>query len=83
MPCDPPLMALLLVCSFFQNEERGPSADRDLVHPAQPFACIGFQREGATAKQQNSPEEAVAPSLWNPHPRISKHPKNNHRENLF
>ena len=59
MHCDPPLMALLLVGSLFEIVEKGRSADRALVHPAQPFACNAFQKVGATATQQKSPEGQV------------------------
>jgi hypothetical protein len=49
MHCDPFLIALLLESAHFEFEERGRSADRVLVHPAQPLACIRFQKIGATA----------------------------------
>ena len=59
MHCDPPLMALLLVCVEFEIEERGRSADHALVHPAQPLAYITFEKVGAMATQQNSLEGQV------------------------
>jgi len=59
MHCDPSLIAFLLVSAHFEIEERGWSANRALVQPAQPLACVGFQKIGATATQQNSPEVKV------------------------
>ena len=56
MHSDPPLMALLLVSALFEIGERGWSVHHALVHPTQPFACIAFQKVGAMATLQKSPE---------------------------